>query len=211
MDLLKRHRSAARLAAAALWVGLALGGCDYFRPDEPPPPGSGTVFVPDYSSPDRSLTTMAQAIQLGNQTGGYLGALADSTQPSEQEFNVFFDLADVADVQQGTTIPSRWNISPLESGFYADLITLPPAGANPVMTFQDISGQPDSTGTEQQLLHRRYIYFLAAGDTLGQGVADLRFVRRSGSDWKLIHWIDHRDAAARPGIRTFGYLRLAGQ
>jgi hypothetical protein len=195
------------MAAAALSL-LAASGCRFFRPAEPEPPTSGSLFVPDYTDPFKTLSTMRQAIEARNQQGPYKEALADSAQ-GEQPFNATFDPADIAELPQGTNIPSRWTRDN-EAGFYTYLTTLR-GDAIYFLSFQTIPGQADSVGVDRYLLHRAYTYYLLNGDTLARGQADLRFIRGNTQQWRLLHWVDHRDPSARPEHHTFGWERLKSQ
>src|SRR5262249_16113116 len=158
----------------------------------PEPPAGGNLFIPNYSDVNATLTTMQRAIELRNQQGSYLDALADSNGTSPQPFTVRIDPADVAEVPAGTPIPIR-SRNELERNFYSYIATVPNDTVF-FMDFQSIPSQPDSGGADMSVVHRTYTLFTGttAGDTASRGIADMRFVRL-GQQWRVLMWVDRRD------------------
>ena len=110
------------LLALLVVAALGMGACDYFRPAEPEPPSTGSSFVPDYGSPDSTLSTIAKAIADKGRTIGataYAGAFAESLSGSVAGYHQLFWPQDVADWSQasGRLPPPDWGFS-LELTFY---------------------------------------------------------------------------------------------
>ncbi len=210
MDLLSdlRRRTACRASAIAIATWLAGMGCRYFAPAVPEPPAGGSGFVADYTDPLRTLATMRQAVELRNQQGAYVDALADSLQPGDQPFNAMHDPADIADQPPGTFIPPNWG-KDRERNFYT-YVTQLPGNTSLFFSLTTIVGSPDSIGVDQYVLHRSYLLRTPA-DTLARGQADLRIVKVTGQQWRLLHWVDHRDPVAQPQHHTLGWHRLQSQ
>jgi hypothetical protein len=183
----------------------ALGNCNLFKPADPP---TGTPVRPDYSTPDRTLATIAAGIADKDLTNGqevYIRAFADSAKDGSP-FNVRFDPADL-DAHPTWVRTNVWNRDQ-ERSFYKFLV-----GRNPwpyQVTWERY--EPNGNDTDS-LLHRKYsIDLIISGTKLRTftGAADIYFTRSASADslWVIRHWQDSRIPENSTAIITLGFVRL---
>jgi hypothetical protein len=205
------------LLALLVVAALGMGACDYFRPAEPEPPSTGSSFVPDYGSPDSTLSTIAKAIADKGRTIGataYAGAFAESLSGSVAGYHQLFWPQDVADWSQasGRLPPPDWGFS-LELTFYTRFFLRPDAYR---MEWTPDRLNPDNFGANAATIHRHYAVktYGPEGDSTSVqaiGFADLTVVRFSDGNWRIVRWEDRRDSNADPNDTdqiTLGKRRL---
>jgi hypothetical protein len=189
--------------ALLLALALALPGCDYFKPEDPEPPVGDTISG-DYSSPDATLRTIADAVTAKGQPGAaqaYAGAFADSTlNPGIPGYHQdFYPLDATRWIASGRTVPADWNVV-LETRFYDNgtqsLIQRWPGQYQ--LTWEPDPSNPDRTGINPTLLHRRYtLLSLDEGgvplDVVARGFADLTFHQAGNGNWYITRWEDRED------------------
>jgi hypothetical protein len=198
---------------------LLLGGCNLFQPRTPEPPSHGGI-VPNYSTPDLTLETMAQAIEAkaaGNSLEAYIGALADSVAAGDaQTFIAFFDPNVVSAL--GQTPPPIWGPA-LERQLFTHLPDLSGNRYN-FAWLEDIQNPNDEDPAPNvKILHRQYLLTATPEgsnnpETLATGYADLTFIMsRTNSHWVISRWQDRFDPAVGPhpssGNESFSALRLS--
>ena len=224
---MKTHLSTSFALGSLLLALVALGGCDYFRPADPEPPSAGATFLPDYSDPDSTLATIARAIAVkgvGIGASAYAGAFAESvTAGSIAGYHQLFWPLDVS--AWSTAVgdrppPGDWGFT-LEQNFYANgataLIRLRPDAYQ--MEWAPDPLNPDDSGAETATIHRHYLVTTRTDDGalntyLAIGYADLKFIRFSDANWRIVRWEDRRDPNADPGDQeqvTLGRRRLNTQ
>lgn len=202
---------------------LGVGACDYFSPAQPEPPAAGSSFIPDYGSPDSTLATIAKSIaDKGVTIGGtaYGGAFAESvTTSSAAGFHQFFWPQDVVDWKVavgGRNEPADWGFA-LEQTFYNRFVRIRPDAYQ--MAWAPDSLHPDDIGSDAATIHRHYLVTSHASDGtrtsfLTIGYADLRLLRFSDGNWRIVRWDDRRDPNADPNDQeqvTLGRRRLNTQ
>jgi len=216
MNARSRHplRALPALLALALFA-LPSTGCNYFRPSQPEVPTGGADIVADYSSPDKTLETMQLSIQDKSGTNGqsaYTGAFASEVLDGEG-FTATFDPITVARFPQGTS--TTWDLS-REEIFYSNLSRLLPTSTF-VFSWGEFRGAPeDQPDATPAIFYRSYQIRATPDDgatyvPVARGNAELR-MKRFGSSWKIVLWIDSEDPLANfdLGELSFGQLRLAG-
>jgi hypothetical protein len=186
-------------------LGLAVFGCDLFRPATPDPPAGGNGFVPNYSSVEAALATLSRAIELRNRQDAYMDGFAHSSTDPNLSYRALTDPADIAELPAGTQIPDPWDYD-LERTFYSHIVQVP---IDTVFFMRLEKTLTDSLGLDQSRVHRFYTLYsgFATGDTAARGIADIRFIR-VGQEWRVLLWIDRRDPAANPTVHTFGWNRI---
>jgi hypothetical protein len=184
----------------------AAGGCDYFKPTQPEPPSNAQSFVPNYSSPDSTLATIARSIEdKGITIGGvaYGQAFAAPTSGSPSAYQQFFDPIDLAGWQSvtGRQAP-EWGYD-LEQTFYRSFVRL--RNDHYVCTWAQDQLNPDSSGTNPDFIKISRHYLVVSTTQDGQqtsfiaiGFADLYFLRYPDSAWRITAWKDRRDPNADP-------------
>jgi len=210
--------SRSRLAAGLLMGACLTDGCDYFRPTQPEPPSSEATFIPNYSAPDSTLATIAVAIEIkghGNGIPAYNGAFADSLHGVDPvDYHQFFWPQDVVDwsLLSGHPAPADWGIVQ-ESAFYTRFVQI--RSDKYEMKWAPDPPNPDDIGSETATIHRHYVVTAHAVDGtqngyLAFGYADLRLMRFSDGNWRIVKWDDRRDPTADAGVGqiTFGRQRL---
>ena len=198
--------------ALALTALLAAGGCDYFRPADPEPPG-GTAIPLDYSDPDATLRTMALGIGDKARTNGasaYAGAFADGFQHQ-------FWPDDVQRWESSFGRPAPvWNVL-LERNFYTQFAAL--RGDNYLLEWLPDDTRPDVVDLAEASIHRHYLITTETEDSvppgyLAVGYADLTFVKSPQGEWLITRWEDRLDPGADPNEPeqvTLGLRRLGTQ
>lgn len=209
-----------RLAALTLAAALLAAGCtNPFSPADPEAPTAGGV-VSNFSSPDKVLDTIAEAISA--EAGGavaYGDALADSTTGSTP-----FGFYAVPDPLALTTWRQSSGRDPYDVGdvrheklFFADLLTVLDSFDYTFVFAEDTNSPNDdidlSNGTA--LLHRYYILQATKGsieEIIAVGYADL-YLRKYNGRWWLVRWDDRIDPTI--GVnpvnlynRSMGWRRL---
>lgn len=189
------------LAALALALAASLaGGCvNPFRPATPEAP-TGKGVVANYSTVEKLLQTMAEAIADKSASGrsAYNGALADSVALGTRAFYATPYPA-VRDLWTNPTDP--WDIV-VEKRFYDYLI-----GVAQTFTYafywspddtrpSDTIDEPSGTAT----YHRKYVLVASSADglderTIAIGYADL-YLQKLNSRWYLYRWEDRIDPGA---------------
>ena len=207
-----------------LLAALVLGAAGCVNPFQPAtaelPTGPGVVQ--NFSTPDKLLQTLSDAITIKGPSGrsAYYAALADSTGPSTPAFYAFH-YPSVVDAWRLSTLrdpPSPWDLR-LEKLFYDYLIERFP-GLIYTFTWSHDNSSPtdefdDAAGTA--LYHRRYEVQASTPDGLTSkwvalGYADLYFQKLNGR-WYLYRWEDRLNPAdgvdpADPEHPTMGWRRL---
>jgi len=197
-----------------LAAALAGGGCDLFRPADPEPPG-GSVIIPDYSSPETTLESLALALADKARTNGtsvYVGAFAESTSAATPAYHHFFSPEDAASwIVLGREVPV-WNLN-LEQNFYIKFVTLRGEDYRLIWIPDDLN--PDDIRETQATIHRYYTIDTEDLDgnltgALARGFADLTFLRGTDGNWRITRWEDRVDPSADPGAEevTLGRRRL---
>jgi hypothetical protein len=200
------------IAASVALIAL-LAGCDFFRPAQPEAP-TMAAFLPDYRDPDSTLATIGRAIaDKGVTIGGtaYDGAFADSTTSSSPAaFHQFFSPEDLA--SWNGTVPPDWGFE-LEQHFYTSFIRLRPDGYNVAWVRDTLNPDDVDVGAGVGTIHRHY--FITTHSASGPqtsvqaiGFADLRMLRFSDGNWRIVLWNDRRDIRADPNDPTLGRRRL---
>jgi hypothetical protein len=212
----------ATLSAAGVVAALLLGGCEWFRPDDPEAPqGGGAAIVPNYAEPDSVLETMARAIENKGRSNGqaaYIGAFADTTADVTRGFHAFFDPQTVNRMEQrGIVIPDDWDHDD-EEAFYSRLVTLPSVPANSAFVLQwseDVSQGEDEIAAETARLYRKYTITAITAEgadliTVALGLATLDLVKLSTTRWAIVTWQDREwpGANLENGEISFGQRRL---
>jgi hypothetical protein len=208
----------ARLLGTTLLLAAAIPGCDYFRPAQPEAPSSASSFVPDFTSPDSTLSTIGKAIEDKGLLGSsaYRDAFADTNSAgSIAGYHQFFWPLDVADWKQNSKHdpPDDWDYN-LEQAFYPRFVRVTPQAYS--MAWAPDPSHPDDIGANTATIHRHYVITAHAADgTLTQylaiGFADLTLLRFPDGNWRLIRWEDRRDPDADPNDTdqvTLGSRRL---
>lgn len=194
------RRPALVLVTVLVW---AVAGCDYFKPADPNPP-EGLVLVGNYTTPEKTLKTIVDAVQAKSQAGAaqvYAGAFADSTVHGDipgyhQDF-----WPDDAErwIASGRTVPSDWNLV-LETRFYdkgtQSLIQIKPGTYQ--LTWDPEENNPDRVGTNPTILHRRYTLLAldqnaVPVDVVARGLADLTLYQSADGNWYITRWQDRED------------------
>lgn len=213
-------RGALRNALLGGAVLALLAGCDYFRAAQPEAPTGDDAFLPDYSDPDRTLETIANAIADKARTIGitaYTGAFAESTSTSTPGYHQLFWPTDVSNwITSGHTPPSDWGFA-LERNFYVRFVNL--RGDNYRMEWAPDDANPDDVRGSQATIHRHYVVTTLAEDgsvssTLAVGFADLILIQFPDGDWEITRWNDRIDPEADPNDPeqlTLGRRRLNTQ
>lgn len=211
-------RRIARIVGSAAAMAALLGGCDYFRPAKPEPPGE-IFFTPDYSSVEATLQTISDAVGDKARTIGltaYAGAFAESTTTSTPGFHAFFsDQDENVWIGSGHSLPADWNL-PLERNFYIRFVGL--RGDTYQLEWGPDDENPDiDQGPDVKIVSRHYVVrTLSETDqsvtsTLAIGFAELTFVRGEDSNWRIRLWRDRIDPNADPNDPeqiTLGRRRL---
>jgi hypothetical protein len=207
-------RSLFRLAillAAWLMATGAVGTCAFFKPTEPESPNRPPI-TPDYSSPIRTLETLAKGIEDKNQSNGqdvYMGALADSSQVGTGDGRAFHALFDARDL-----LEHPWAYDWTRDYEPVLLQNLYEQATYPFeMTWEPYEpGGNETEDADEALLHRKYTLVQLVNtqrDTIAIGAADLYFVRsQRNADWVIAVWQDIR---IDPRHLTFGKRRLETQ
>jgi hypothetical protein len=213
MEAVNRPRTWARLSWVSAWLAatVTVAGCNYFRPADPEPP-SGASIIPDYSSPDATLRTMALGIEDKGRTNGalvYAGALAESTVTTPGYRQIFWP-PDSAKWRQtsGIPVPSPWT-SALEQDFYSKFIALRGEAYQMLWGPGRLS---DDVGSDQAVIYRQYLVTTESGDSIAIGLADLQFSRGGSGNWLITRWDDRPDPdhtnPTDPEQQTLGLRRL---
>lgn len=178
----------------------AFSGCHgLFTPAVPEPP-SGQTIVLNYRSPEATLSTMeAGIIAKGRGSSAWVGAFADSTQPSEgPAYHQFFDSGDVGvfEAACGCEAPPDWRASQ-EQDFFLALTEVRPSDDYVLVLTPRVSQPDPPPGDTEIVLHRKYQLLATAPDAnstliIATGLADLTFTKK-GSDWLITLWNDHVD------------------
>ncbi len=218
MEPVSRSRGSRRwhMTGRSLALALALagcGGCDYFKPADPEAPSASAVIIPNYSTPEKTLETLAKGIQDKGRTNGlaaYTGGLADG-------FEAVFDAQTVNRMeQQGVVVPDEWNLSREES-FYSKFVTLSTVPLNSEYSFRWIRDQTqgeDVNEAELAILHKEYEVFAiqqgAETQYIARGFATLHFSKVSADRWAITKWDDREknDARLEQGEVSMGQRRL---
>jgi hypothetical protein len=190
---------------------VVLSGCSLFQPTEPEPP-SGAVVIADYSSPEKTLETVAAAVTskgLANGQSAYEDALADDDGlPGFRAFH----LPEVIARQPAGSVPATWDKG-RERNFYFSMVNV---SANEYeMRFQVDPRNADfefiDVAADTASLYRQYTVFVFDSDgnaeTLALGYANFGF-RRINSRWQIIRWTDVLGLPGDDDALTFGALRL---
>jgi len=196
------------------FLALGISACDYFRPAEPEPPSTSTSFLPDYSSPDSTLATIAKALADKGRTIGataYAGALAESLSGSLPGYHQLFWPQDVADWNR--IPPGDWNFT-LEQTFYTRFIRVLPNAY--YMEWAPDPQHPDNIGANAATMSQHYLVTAHAEDGtltsyIAIGFADLTLLRFPDGNWRIVRWEDRRDPDANPTDTdqvTLGMRRL---
>jgi hypothetical protein len=208
----------------------AAAGCNFFRPDTPPPPGDAPPPF-DYSQPEQTLETLKLAIEdkRSISAGNYIGVFADSTLEQIPGYHQYFVAEDaLLWAQSGRNVPEDWNVR-LERRFFdvgpTSLINVNPNAIYEVTfskdpEFPDREGFIDPFGRLSTILHRHY-QILAIDpnsneitEVIAYGFADLTFHQAPGGDWRITRWDDRRDLVPNPYQLpqvTWGQRRLESQ
>jgi hypothetical protein len=212
-------RARAFLLAALCVAGLA--GCrGLFTPAVPEPP-IVVPFVPNYSAPLSTLTTMENAMRakaLG-QTAWLDAFASDSTGPGTPAYHHFVDPVDEAAFAGscgGCGVPTTWDRS-REQAFFLYFLGVRPSD-NYLMSFRSVPERPDpEAGEETVTLYREYLVVATSPDEtstliIARGSADITFTRIAGS-WVITVWSDHLDPdvgpfPVNPYELSLGRLRL---
>lgn len=205
---------AARLAALAIAAVMAATGCDLFKPAEPEAP-VGEALVGDYSSPERTLETVAQALEAKatrNGTDVYLKAFADPDLDAGRSFVATFDPATLL----GYTglVPNPWGID--EEQLFYNGATGSDGNSSWQMQWSssDQLGDPTEVDTDTlRVRHRAYLLARVvngASSAMAAGHARLRFIRNSRG-WVIVRWEDHEDVDFGGATPSYGLLRLNNQ
>ncbi len=215
---MKRATVAGLLTLAWLATTGELGNCNFFKPVQPERP-RGSAIVGDYSSPTKTLETIARGIADKNSSNGqdvYTLSFADSLASCMdcRAYHGFFDLADLNRVNTWDR-NADWNRA-REQAFYVSFIQLRTVPY--LMRWEPYEPGGNETGSDRDsLLHRKYkVYQLTAGvdSVIAIGVADLYFVKSTGAGnrWVIARWQDFVFPQANrdqfPDRETMGYRRL---
>lgn len=202
------------LVPLAAWAWLA-AGCDLFKPAAPEPP-AGDVLIGDYSDPEATLETIADAIAAKGQLDGlnvYLQGFLDPATDG-RSFSAEFDPATVSEYQgQGGTVPA-WGRSE-ESNFYVRVSSLDNDRRLLTWSESQLLGNPSEPPTDSVVvLNRRYELFRVTPQNslvhIAYGHAILRIVR-IGPRWAIQRWTDREDPAPPGDVPSYGMLRLQNQ
>ena len=206
----------ARSLALVCGLALAAAGCSNKSNPVVPPADEGGI-VPDYSSPDRTLDMIAQAVADKARTNGssiYSGAFADSTSPTTPAYHHFFWPTDVVD--SGITPPADWTDSH-ERAFFSKFIHLRGDEYQFIWEPDEASGL-DVIGVSTAEIHRHYGVITRTTDgtitgTIAFGFADLTLVKGADGNWRITIWSDRVDPTAEVGAEevTLGRRRLTSQ
>lgn len=191
-----------------LWTALsshAFSGCrGLFTPAVPEPP-SGQTIVADYRSPEGTLSTMEAGLEAkGKGSSVWVGAFADSSQPTDgPAYHHFFDSGDIGVFEAACACeaPADWR-APQEQTFFQALLDVRPSDEY-VALFEARVDKPDPPATESQaVLYRKYEVRATAPDgtstlIIARGFADLT-ITRFASNWLVTRWEDHIDPEADP-------------
>jgi hypothetical protein len=201
-------------ACVAAWACAAfLAGCALFRPTEPEPP-QGEVLIPDLSEPERTLETVALAIEDKGRTNG-LSVYEDSFVPELAGTGYrAYHLPGVIQSYQagGGTVPPNWTRE-LERGFYSGLIQLDsdefeafwsPDPRNEGLEVVDIAADTACLYREYTIQSRGP----TTTTTVAHGFAYLSFFRNNSGDWQILRWQDIPGEPEDPESETMGALRL---
>jgi hypothetical protein len=197
----------------------SLCGCDYFKPAQPEAPSNLHTFIPNYTDPDSTLSTIAKSIaDKGITIGGsaYADAFANpATTGSLGGYHQIFDHGDVVSWEQasGRSAPADWGFD-LEQSFYNRFVRLRPDRF--VCTWALDPPNPDSGGTNlsQIKISRHYLIVSQASDGqqtsfLAIGFADLYMLRFPDGAWRILLWKDRRDPDANSADKvTLGFQRM---
>ncbi len=206
-------------AAFATLLLLASGCVNPFAPEKPQPPDSGGV-IPDFSTPEKVLTTIEEAISAeASGTLAYSDALADSTSSATP-----FGFYAVPDPLALTTWRQSSGRDPYDVGdvrheklFFADLLTVLDSFDYTFVFAEDPSSPNDdvdlTNGTA--LMHRFYVLQASSGsieENIAIGYADLTLKKHNGR-WWLVRWDDRIDPTigvnpANLYNRSMGWRRL---
>ncbi len=223
MAALNPRRQAVFIAGALLAAGLLLCGCtNPFAPAKPQPPNGGGV-IEDFSTPDRLLQTIEDAIKDKGPSGAtaYADAMGDSTGPGTRAFYAFHDsrVVDAWRIGAQRDPPSPWDLR-LERIFYNYLIGVFPTFEYTFQWASDPNSPLDDRQPESAVLHRYYVLQASGADGAIQkiiaiGYADL-YLQKRDSRWFLYRWQDRLDEniGVNPtdtDNRTMGWRRLDSQ
>jgi hypothetical protein len=209
------------LAAAAVLVVAAAGCVNPFQPATPEKP-SGQGVVENFTTPDKLLQTMSNALAVKGTSGrtAYFDALAESTSVATPAFYAFHFPA-VVDAWRLSTQrdpPNPWDLR-LEKLFYDYLIGVLPGFGYAFVWAPDNSSpsdeQDEAAGTATY--HRYYELTASSADglinkTIAIGYADLYFRKLNGR-WYLVRWEDRVNPSdgvnpSDPDRRSMGWRRL---
>jgi hypothetical protein len=195
-------------AAFLLALSSIAPGCGLFKPTEPETP-TGAALVADYSDIDKTLDTIARAVEDKGATGGqsaYLGAFA--TVADDGVDYVMIPLPAVVQrlQQQQVPIPNPWGPEE-EQRFYPRLIVRNTASYS-MRWLED----EEWSGTDGPITGdggvKSEIYEIVAGGTLvARGRVRLTFKNSSGR-WVITEWLERELAAGEDDRLTFSNLRL---
>jgi hypothetical protein len=193
-----------RLSIASVCLALSLmplAGCNLFRPEAPEPPGlgGGTTTIPkDYSAPDQTLQTMANAMALKNQGNGgdaWIGAFAD---PGTDSRTATFGFDPTVLAANNTSDPG-WDLVH-ERKFYGDMSLVRTQRYFMSWSAWEPGGDDKyDAAADTAHLERIYkIYILDAnnntsGAPIAIGVAKLSFMKTTTLQWVIFRWMDFVD------------------
>ena len=213
----------ALFACAVIALAASAGGCvNPFQPATPEPP-TGSPVIENFTTPDKLLATMADAIMKQGSSGrnAYYDALADSTGPATPAFYAFHypAVVDAWRITAKRDPPNPWGLR-LEKLFYDSLISILP-GFNYTFTwvrdetYSQLDQLDETAGTA--LYHRYYELQASSSDgginkLIAVGYADL-YMQKVNSRWFLVRWEDRVSPAygvnpADSDNRSMGWRRL---
>jgi hypothetical protein len=211
----RRNLTRCGIVLAAWLVATGSGPCAFFKPTEPEIGKRVDPIIPDYSTPDKTLETLARGMVDKGRSNGqdvYMAGLADSTLDG-RAFYAFFDPRDL--------IEHPWAYGDWTRDFEPQLLyDLYHKHTNPFeMTWEQYQpGGNDELHPDFVIIPRKYtlVQLVTNGNTVTRspiaiGAARLTLLRsnRNSADWVIAIWQDIRTADADSAqITSMGRRRL---